>query len=254
MLSRDQARYFRDGLRAARAVTLLDAEAFTSIVVAIERLGSVLDPSGGGLGDYGATIENLLQHSPFAGAASDDQHRLHTPFKSLYRVVRLGRNAAVHEGAFARNLAHKSIELALLIEDSLTFDMSHIGDFMVPGVVTIASWQPVSFARQTLLANSFSYLPIWISNAGETDWYLLSDHALAKFLRGAPNQRERRARLTMELEAAIGSGDLALEAPLVCRPTDLATEALERCRGLPILVRGPRRADLIGIATPYDLL
>jgi hypothetical protein len=166
----------------------------------------------------------------------------------------VGRNTAVHEGAYARHLASKSIELALLIESALSAEMSEIGDYMVSGVVTVAPWHPVSFARQTLLANSFSFLPIWVEHKGLADWHLISDRALAKFVRNAGDAKAQVERLAMSLEVAIRGGELQLAKPLVCGPNVSVIEALEQGGDLPILVHGPQRDFLLGIATAFDLL
>lgn len=251
---RVKARYFRDQLRSARAVVLRDAEAFTGLVIVIERLGSTLRSGAGGLGKLRPHIQNLIMRSPFAQAAALDQHRLHTPFPALYELVRKGRNAAVHEGAYARHLAGRAIELSLLVEDALSENMSAIGDYMVSGVVTVAPWQPVSFARQTLLANSFSFLPIWMEHDAGGDWKLISDDALARYLRNPTPDKDQRTKLATRLQDAIHSGELKLVTPFTCTPDVSVSEALGRSGGLPVLVHGPQKEWLLGIATAFDLL
>ena len=252
--NREKSRYFRDALRAARAAVLRDAEAFTEIVIAIERLGSTVQPAAGGFGKLRERIHGFVMRSAFAQAAALDQHRLHTPFSALYELVRKGRNAAVHEGAYARHLAGKAIELSLLVEYALCQNMSDIGDYMVSGVITVAPWQPVSFARQTLLANSFSFLPIWLEYRDATDWYLISDAALVRYLRKRVPGKDEKTKMAKSLEAAIRSGELEPLKPFTCTPDVSVSDALERSGGLPVLVHGPQKEWLLGIATAFDLL
>jgi hypothetical protein len=58
----------------------------------------------------------------------------------------------------------------------------------------------------------------------------------------------------MTLKDAHAKG-LELVEPFVCSSTTSSYEALERCKGLPVLVVGNNGPDgLIGIATPFDLL
>ncbi|HKO19820.1 MAG TPA: CBS domain-containing protein [Acidobacteriaceae bacterium] len=56
------------------------------------------------------------------------------------------------------------------------------------------------------------------------------------------------------LQSAFQDGELKLEKALVLTPEDSVFDALANCRALPILVRGPREEELVGIATPFDLL
>jgi hypothetical protein len=107
----------------------------------------------------------------------------------------------MHEGAFARHLTSRSIDLALLIEDGLVAKMDRIGDFMVNGPVSASAWQPLSFVRHVMLANSFSYLPVWIETA--PGWRLISDFAVASYVRSATSKSERRRRLSQSVREAV---------------------------------------------------
>ena len=65
-LSAEMEAYFRDQLRAARAIALSDAEGYRDIVLAIERLGYALtsDHDGrDGLGKYENAIREVAQVS-----------------------------------------------------------------------------------------------------------------------------------------------------------------------------------------------
>ena len=249
----DEAIYFRDTLREARSAALRNSEGFSAILYAIERLGRFLNPSGIGLGHYRDHIAEIVRRGALSQARRSPAGRLHVPFDALYSQLREARNAALHEGAFARHLTSHSIEMALLIEDGLMSEMDRVGDFMVRGPVCASAWHPLSFVRQTMLANSFSFLPIRADFGGSGQWRLVSDRGLARYLRSV-NSKLRSRRLAESVEIAVRSGGLELEKPYVCAPDSSITEALERCGGLPVLIRGDEEQELIGIASPYDLL
>jgi hypothetical protein len=248
------ATYFRDGLREARAAALRDVEKYSEILFAIERLGRYLNPRGRGLGHYYKSIASVVEPTALSQAVATERDRLHMPFGPLYKVVQEARNSALHEGAFARHLTARSIELALLIEDALTTGMGVVGDFMVRGPAIANVWQPLSFIRQTMLANSFSFLPVRLQGHGADGWHLVSDHALATYLRSAESPKERQERLAEALESAVRSSRLTLRSPFTCTAECSISEALAKCDGLPVLVRGEREEDLLGIVTPFDLL
>src|SRR5439155_14524227 len=117
----------------------------------------------------------LAAVSPLFDSIPQRWRHLHTPFSVLYELVRRGRNAAMHEGASARHLTLHAIELALVLEDALMMGMDQIGDYMVRNPVYAALWQPLSFVRQEMLVNSFSYLPVAIEERSGKDWRLVSD-------------------------------------------------------------------------------
>jgi predicted transcriptional regulator len=55
-----------------------------------------------------------------------------------------------------------------------------VSHFMVRNPIIASLWQPISSIRQTMLANSFSYLPVLKS---DDQWRLVSDYQIVKFLR-----------------------------------------------------------------------
>ena len=243
-LTPDERRYFRDQLREGRAAALLGAEGFHPIVAALERLGSMLNPKGQNLGNY---RDHLLEIAGAARAAptSEDRRGVITPLNVLFKAVKDGRNDAVHQGAYARHLVRHCIELALLIEDGLMTDFRAVSDFMVRDPVCAELWQPVSLARQRMLASSFSYLPLRVND----EWKLLSDHAVAYYLSQADKPVEAiRARI----EDAHKKGDLKLQSAVLVSPGTSVTDALQICGGSPVLV--VEGAVLLGIATPFDFL
>lgn len=118
---REPALAFVDQLRAARLDALRDAEAFNGIIHVVERLGSYVLGEHLDLGSYAKCISKLVENSQTnqweSGSAFG--RSLRTPFGTLYDLVRLARNDALHQGAFARHLTKHAIELAIVLEDSL---------------------------------------------------------------------------------------------------------------------------------------
>lgn len=127
-------------------------------------------------------------------------------------------------------------------------DAKIVGDYMARGVLTAESWQPLSYIRQSMLAHSYSYLPVLMEDG---PWRLVSDHALAVYLRG-----DRRRRLLETLEVAWQNGLQLMEAIAVG-----ATEPIDKVQreigSAPMLVTragANHDKDLVGILTAFDLL
>lgn len=266
-MTKDQAIYFRNQLRAARAVALQDAEGFHEILYATERLGSFLTPpppekSGGktsnnNLDAYKKGIEDYIGNSG-SPLVSGLLTGWHIPFSKLYEVVRIARNDAMHQGAFARHLTMHTVQLSLILEDALMsnpIDLpNNVGDYMVRDPACASEWQPVSFIRQQLLVNSFSYLPIKISE----NWQLVSDNSIMIYLRASQPQTQngRKKRLNKPLSDAIADG-LKLEDVYLCCQDDPLDEVIKEMErdGKPVLIVRERKSkELLGILTPFDLL
>jgi len=248
------ARYFRGELREARAQVLLDSEAFEAIVFVLERLGRVLKPEGKGLGHFGGVFCRLAELSPLAFELPEAFPDYHLSFARILDLVREGRNAAVHEGALARHVTNHAVEIALILEDALMPIESRVGEFMVRGPLTAAPWQPLSFVRQALLANSFSYLPVKLEDATDTPWRLVSDASIAKYLRAAGSGQDREQRLRTLLRDAIKSKLLHIDTPRCVRPEHEVADVLANLTSLPILVVANQPEELLGIVTAFDLL
>jgi CBS domain-containing protein len=253
-LDRAAALHFRDQLREARLTALRDAEAFEEIVFVLERIGVHLTGKIGNLREYKDAITQYASKSPLAedipGACQD----WHTPFEGLYELVRNGRNDALHEGAFARHLTACAIELATILEDALVYEATRVRDFMIRNPVCASLWQPISSIRQIMLANSFSYLPVAVGEQHEMSWYIISDFAVATFLRAAPSDTQRRVRLACKLQDALRDKSIALCQAQTCRADDLARDVLQASQGKPVLVLGENPKELRGFVTPFDLL
>lgn len=242
-LTQGQRCYFRDQLREGRAVALKDAEDFHPIVTALERLGSVLHPKGRGLGDYKEGLLKIAQKGSSAPVDGDDRN-LVMPLATLYTSVQNGRNDALHQGAYARHLTRHCIELAIFIEDGLMAEMDRVSDFMVRDPSVAELWQPLAFARQKMLSNSFSFLPIRV----DTEWMFLSDYQVARYLSQAADRSVIRTRIDEAYEHCPGILKVAN-----CVPGDrLVADVLRDFDGDPVLV--VRGEELLGIATPFDFL
>jgi hypothetical protein len=254
-LDEKSARAFRLELQAARENAIKDAEAFDGIIHIIERLGIFLFEKIGDLGKYGPYLKKLAAHSPLASRMPREWH---TPFDLLYDMVTHARNDALHIGAFARHLTTHAIELALVLEDALrTIEnaMSQkVSDFMIRNPVCAHLWQPVSFIRQTILTNSFSYLPV--QNEDKV-WCLVSDLLIARYLQQAERDKARKKALARPLGA---TGIKFLEAKLICQGMTIdelfgQAALCEQIESKPLLVRRDDTLDeLAGILTPFDLI
>jgi hypothetical protein len=224
---------------------LKDAEAFDGIIHVVEKLGQFLVGKIKNLGQYQEAIEEVAEKSPLATEVPDRFRNVHTPFNLLYNIVKDARNDAMHIGASARHLTQHTIELALILEDALrTFDMSQkVNDYMIRNPVCAELWQPISFIRQQMLTNSFTYLPV----KKDGKWFLVSDFEIAKFLQGG----SRKEHLVTSLEKAT---EIKLYPAKLWSGQTPASEVLKDFGGMPILVGENSESGLEGILTAFDLL
>lgn len=246
--------FFRDELRQARAKVHDDAEAFDQIIYVVENLGRHLAGQGFGLWHYAEVICGLANNSPLAeDIPNDDLRHLLVPFSTLYNMVRESRNTAMHEGVFARHLADHAVEMAIVLEHSLMNTYDQVSDYMVRNPICAELWQPLAVIRQSMLKSSFSYLPVRVEVAGNRVWRLVSDFAVALYLRDAPNKTDLHQRLRQPLSSALNSHHFTLTEPFVCEPQMSTKDALRQSNGLPVLVQDPT-GHLLGILTSFDLL
>ena len=245
----ERERYCRDVLRTARAAVLRDAEALPEMLFALERVGAVMTGKLGTLKNYKVELTEVGSRSPLALQVPSQHPALHVTFDTLYNLVLLARNEAMHQGAYARHLAQHAVELSLILEDAFMSRSNCISDYMVKSPICAEPWQPVSLVRQQMLTNSFSFLPVLLDG---DDWMLISDYGLAKLLRTAPG--ERAERLNATLEKAKKEFGLELLEPIRAGQNTSVSDLLllASADGRPILVTEAKR--LLGIATPYDLL
>ena len=252
----DQRVYFRDRLRQARNVVLDDAEAFVAVSHEIERLGRYLNGGKGkGLGSYKEVVADLAKRSPLAEDVPKQWSRWHIEFGVLYKLHQRARNDAIHEGASARSAAAYAVALSLILEDALMDDEREVGHVMVRDPVCASLWQPISFVRQTLLANSFSFLPVQLGEGADSRWALVSDFSVARYLRSASSETDRGRRLASSLADAVRADDgVRLVDAFICRANEPIDRALASSDGRPVLVVGEEESVLLGIATPFDML
>jgi len=155
-------------------------------------------------------------------------------------------------------LTGKFSDRVLVLEDALNEHATNVGDYMMRDPLCAYPWQPISLVRQQMLANNFSYLPIW-DEREEPTWRLVSDRAVAEYLRSAPSKNGRdgrNERLAKTVEEALTSPDLALSDVRYCNSKTAIEEALELLGGPPMLVVVDRdnHKRLVGVLTPFDLL
>ena len=180
--------FFRDLLRTSRAAALADSEGFHVIIHAIELIGQnelqKTKPQGKdmrppGLHKYGPALSKLASSSPLSHDIPNLYQHYHTEFSVLYEELRKARNDAIHQGAYARSLTSHATEISIILEDALMKDASCVSQFMVREVTIAKPWQPISFIRQQMLRQAFSYLPIFL----EENWKLISELGVARYLR-----------------------------------------------------------------------
>lgn len=228
-------RHFLGELRSARAQAQKNAEDFSDLLFAIERLGAFVSVDSGGdaarglkgLGDYELALGELAQFSSLGGHPLEERsRRWHSTFDTLFNIVREARNSALHEGAKARHLAEHAIELTLILEEALRRmpeELRTVGDLMVRSPVVAEEWQPVSFVRQAMLTNSFSFLPIFLDGT----WKLLSDHFVAYYLNKAPSNNQRRISMPKGVGVAISeTSEMPLPSALMIIDTASIGELL----------------------------
>lgn len=248
-LSEEVASYFADQFKAARAIAQLDSEDFREILFALERFGSFLTEKTNVLGKCQSAINEIACKSHLAKEIPKNHKSWHTPFSDLYEMVMTARNDALHQGAVARNLTTHAIELSVVLEDALMSGMKNVSYFMVRNPVRAYFWQPISFVRQEMLVNSFSYLPVQYADAR---WYLISDVEVARYIR--VKSEKRKERLGKTIVQAFDDG-LKLESADWCSSKDQIDDVMNRIGHLPLLVSSPEHPEsLIGILTPFDLL
>ena len=128
-----------------------------------------------------------------------------------------------------------------------------VRDFMITNPICAELWQPLSFIRQNMLVNAFSYLPVKVSQNGDHCWKVVSDRALAAYIRDSLPQ-EQRVRLAQTLSNAVENGHLELEVVDVKDGQTPLSEVIKRVSHLPILVSNGSTSNLTGILTAHDLL
>lgn len=261
--------FFLNELRQARQAAEKDNEAFGQLLFVFERLGGFRLGAPKNLGRYRLCLLDLASRSALAKNLMAGQCAWHSEAEVLYTLVNQARNDALHQGARARHLTEHAIELCLLFEDALMNGDANeangnpaatVGDIMVRSPTVINEWHPVSFARQIMLTNSFSFLPI---QAGG-QWKVVSDAGVAIYLRtGTPARNERAKRLGTTIGEAIKCGHLALDEVATASTRDSIAAVMGKlASGGPVLVFSAPTEEyaeggdptLVGLLTAFDVL
>jgi len=249
--------YFRDLLRNARESAQKDAENFHSMIVALEQLGRLLytdSPKLHGLRKFQGRLLELARLSPLAIEIPSHHRSLHIECSVLYKLVTEGRNSEMHEGVSARVLTQHAIELSIIFEDALS-QIQHmnerISDLMARNLVCAEMWHPISFIRQNMLANSFTYLPV---QDEKKQWRLVSDMQIAAYLATDRDKRLQRLRTTLECAQ---QGGMTLPAAVQIDAASTRCAAIEQMKTSSthvLLVRDTACNRLLGMVAASDLL
>lgn len=246
--------FLRDRLRSARYSALADSEGFHEVCHAVEALGMRLHGAESTLYGYWPSLRDLAVHSPIFGTLPTQFPAFFTRFDALYETLRRARNDAMHSGSYARHATAAAVELCIGLEEALMNAADAkltVADYMVKSPVTIEPWQPVAYARQLMLAHSFSYLPMY--HTGK--WKLLSELAVVGYLH--PMTRlQKDAALAQPVADAVSAGLKLLPAKTV-KATDsvsalVAASAARPTPTLWLVVESKKR--LTGVLSPFELM
>lgn len=250
-----EALFFRDQLREARASAGRDSEGYQEVLFALERIGIRLRGKMSTLGGYRAHLCDLAAQSASARSLPTRWPEFHMPFDDLYDEVLRARNDALHYGAFVRLLTVHAVQLTMILEDALMADAKQVSHFMVRSPASALLWQPISFVRQVMLANAFSYLPVFDPSISPGKWRLVSEGEVAKFLRSAQTNEERNKRLATALKDAVQGEGLKLHETKTVPPDTPLQLVLDALSKYPVLViKGENPEELLGIVTASDVL
>lgn len=244
----------RDRLRSARYAALADSEGFHEICYAVEALGMRLHGAESTIHGYWPSLRALAEHSPLFSILPDRSPAFFTRFDALYETLRRARNDAMHSGSYARHATAAAVELCIGLEEALMNAANAkltVADYMVKAPVVLEPWQPVAYARQLMLAHSFSFLPIL--HGGK--WRLLSELAVVGYLHPM-NRPQKDTALAQSVGDAVNAGLKLLPAKRV-KPTDAvsALVAASVARPTPTLwlvVEAKNR--LTGVLSPFELM
>ena len=256
-IGEQEAIYFRNHFRAARAAAEKSDRDCMEIIYALEDFGQVLTGRMQTLERYqGCVTEFVKTRYP-----DEVRHEYQIDFGRLYDIVRQARNNAAHKGARSRYFAPRAVELSLMVEDALmrAADTDKVKDYMAASPVVAELWQPLSIIRKEMLANSFTHIPYFDADAD--DWFVVSDMDIARYIR--PSGKYEKKRLSHKLECLAKEKGICASKPQVVCPDDLVSKVVCPDKSgnkapiseLPILVRHPKHNEhLLGILTASDLM
>ena len=255
----ESALTFRNAFREARLKVLENAENYQELLFVLERLGTHLAGRDVSLACAKPCIMKLVKHGALEGRPAVSVTG-ELCASELYDLVRNARNDAMHEGAFARNLAVHLVQLSVILEDALVngADGRKAKHYMMRAPITAEPWEPIAFVRQKMLVHSFSHLPVRIDGC----WKIVSDHGIAVYLWQQDGGVGVKERLQQRLDHAVGT--LVVRPAIVVSPEDVMCDVVNEHeeairQGDPILVEADIKGEkketlLVGILTPFDLL
>lgn len=246
-------RFYLQLLREGRESAQKDSENYGALVRAFELIGRMeKDSSGNGLGAY---RHELLKIAEGSILSNGKPAHLHIDSKRLFELIKEQRNDAVHQGVVARNLVRHAVEFSIILENAImnSGTLKYAEDFMVRDV-TYADWNhPMSYTRQRMLMNAFSFLPV-IAEDGTVK--VLGDVAFAKWLCKVPYQDRKRAIMRSLKEILADTPvTLVLDDPVLLPHDVLIDLVVEKMRTTPVLLHEPGNTSrIVGIITASDLL
>lgn len=240
---KEKRKYCLALLRDARSLILRDAESFHEAATVLEQIGQVWGRKiYHGMAGYEAALQSF----------SEGQKADKVKVGRLLNVISNARNMAVHEGAWARHLSSRLIDLFLILEEAIMTELKTVGDVMVRNPVCAESWHMVAQVRREMLANSFSCLPLLHGK----EWLIITDAAVMHYLCKASSKKAKDERLEANLGDLINKKAIEFSKAVDCHPNETIPEVLDKMSHLPVLVLenigGENR--LVGIVTPFDLL
>ena len=240
-------------LREARELAQKDSENFDALIQAFERIGAMEKGQlGNGLGTYENELLAIAIKSPLARGLPP---HFHTSAMRLFNLVKHQRNDAIHQGIIARNLVRHSVEFSLILEHALMNmdNMKTAADLMIRDVCYADCEHPVSYIRQRMLVNAFSFLPMRLD---DNSVKMLSDAALAKWLRRMA-WNDQKLALARSLQDAIyaSSDPLELIDPVSRSSSTPISELVNDLNSVPILLHEPDNdTKIVGLISAFDLL
>lgn len=253
-LSLTEATYFLNKFRVARYNALNDSENFNDIILTIEEFGCF----GGkkienGLAHYEPILKTFVQEN---GIREDLIFFCHK-----FEVIRVCRNESIHSGVYARNITNHCIEITIFFEELLKIfiamqDYSNVSNFMIANPVAAEDWYTVKMARNIMLTNSFTYIPIFLKEKKE--WRLISETNIIEFMGvDFQNQKDRNSNSIKSINELINDLGSEIFKPKNINP-ESSIHSVKDCfikhDGKPVLITGNNIDQLIGIITPYDIL
>jgi len=243
--------HFLKELRAARQQVLRDAEAAEAVIFAVEKLGRYESGPQKSLAKYRPGLSKLARATTLHSGLPELWPHFHISFDQLFDSLLRCRNDAMHQGVAARNFAAHAVQFALILEDALLSKLMKVSDVMVRNPVVAETWQPLSFIRQVMLAESFSHLPVFWNEG----WWLISDFGLASYLRQGKDHLGRDEKLAKKLLDVLDQKTLHATKPQLVHPEESLSKVSCGDLTVPVLAVEAHASDgkhrLLGIVSAH---